>query len=338
MSSLPFEIKEVEPEIRKELASVWHKRKDGFLQVGPKNYLMFPKYREQAEGYYNMTLRPDDTWVVTFPRSGTTWTQEMVWLINNDVDYEGALNEKLTDRFPFLEYSLLFREEFKTEILERNNYDQKSVEIVRGMSEPGYNLVAKMKSPRHIKSHLPLSLLPPTLLNTCKVVYVARNPKDVAVSYYHFLKGKGDFADDVNFTKFWDIFQRNLVKFTPFWSHVLEAWDSRNHPNMLFLFYEDMKKDLPAVIRRTAAFLGKSLTEEQISGLTEHLSISKFRSNPSMEFSLDKLIGKSKEGMNNFFRQGESGRWREEFTPELNAKADKWIEEHEKNTDLRFQF
>ena len=45
-----------------------------------------------------------------------------------------------------------------------------------------------LPSPRVIKSHLPLNYLPPKLLDTCKVVYVTRNPKDVIVSYYHYSK------------------------------------------------------------------------------------------------------------------------------------------------------
>ena len=38
---------------------------------------------------------------------------------------------------------------------------------------------------RFVKSHLPLSMNNPRLLDTCKVVYVARNPKDVCVSFYN---------------------------------------------------------------------------------------------------------------------------------------------------------
>ncbi len=41
--------------------------------------------------------------------------------------------------------------------------------------EPNY--IEGLPSPRYIKSHLPLTCLPPTLIDQCKVVYVARNPK-----------------------------------------------------------------------------------------------------------------------------------------------------------------
>jgi hypothetical protein len=28
----------------------------------------------------------------------------------------------------------------------------------------------------------------------------------------------------------------------PYWSHVIEGWEYRHHPNVLFLFYEEMNK------------------------------------------------------------------------------------------------
>jgi hypothetical protein len=38
----------------------------------------------------------------------------------------------------------------------------------------------------------------------------------------------------------------------------------------------------------------------------------------------------------NPFNTGKSGNWKEEFSPELNRRADKWIQENLKHTDLRF--
>lgn len=34
----------------------------------------------------------------------------------------------------------------------------------------------------------------------------------------------------------------DIVFYSPFFPHALEAWARRSHPNMLFLFYEDMKR------------------------------------------------------------------------------------------------
>jgi len=38
----------------------------------------------------------------------------------------------------------------------------------------------------------------------------------------------------------------------------------------------------------------------------------------------------------NPFYTGKSGSWKEKFSPELNRRADKWIQENLKHTDLRF--
>lgn len=49
-------------------------------------------------------------------------------------------------------------------------------------------IVHHLPSQRYIKTHLPFDLLPNEILNgerSPKIVYVARNPKDVCVSYYH---------------------------------------------------------------------------------------------------------------------------------------------------------
>lgn len=73
--------------------------------------------------------------------------------------------------------------------------------------------IIQFPSPRFIKSHLPLSLLPPSLLDTAKVVYVARDPRDVAVSFYHHNRrftAEGYIGD---FKRFWNYFIRDLGKY-----------------------------------------------------------------------------------------------------------------------------
>ena len=48
--------------------------------------------------------------------------------------------------------------------------------------------------PRVIKSHLTFEMLPPKLLETCKVVYVCRNPKDTIVSFYKVFRQLTDWS------------------------------------------------------------------------------------------------------------------------------------------------
>jgi hypothetical protein len=71
----------------------------------PKNNcVLIQKYAYfSAKKIKNFEVFDDDVWVISFPKCGTTWTQEMVWLLNNDLDYETALSVGHERRFPFIE-------------------------------------------------------------------------------------------------------------------------------------------------------------------------------------------------------------------------------------------
>lgn len=47
-------------------------------------------------------VKSDDAWIVTYPKCGTTWMAELIWLLWNNLDYEGARAD-LYSRIPFLE-------------------------------------------------------------------------------------------------------------------------------------------------------------------------------------------------------------------------------------------
>lgn len=70
--------------------------------------------------------------------------------------------------------------------------------------------------------------------------------------------------------------------------------------------------------------------------LAEYLNIKNFRNNPMVNLLDLKECGLIKTGT--FIRKGESGGWEDMFTEELNAKANKWIEENLKETDLTFPY
>lgn len=64
---------------------------------------LFCRFTGYAELFKHLEVRPDDVWLVTYPKSGTTWCQEMIWLVCNDLDYEQASEISLAKRFPFVE-------------------------------------------------------------------------------------------------------------------------------------------------------------------------------------------------------------------------------------------
>ena len=79
------------------------------------------------------------------------------------------------------------------------------------------------QSPRMIKTHLPISMLPPNLLDVSKVVVVARNVMDVCVSFFHMDKmtmGLG-LPDETCFDDFVDFFISGKPSvYGNYWNHL----------------------------------------------------------------------------------------------------------------------
>lgn len=61
------------------------------------------QYQTQAEAFANFKVREDDIWIVTYPKCGTTWAQEMTWMLVNDMNFDEANSVDLTERSIFFE-------------------------------------------------------------------------------------------------------------------------------------------------------------------------------------------------------------------------------------------
>uniref|UniRef100_T1HB80 Sulfotransfer_1 domain-containing protein n=1 Tax=Rhodnius prolixus TaxID=13249 RepID=T1HB80_RHOPR len=75
----------------------------GDVRLQPSGLIMPKEFSRYIDRIKNFQVRADDVWVISYPKCGTTWTQEMVWLIGNDLDYEGGKSKLLFQRFPFLD-------------------------------------------------------------------------------------------------------------------------------------------------------------------------------------------------------------------------------------------
>ncbi|KAF9418523.1 hypothetical protein HW555_004672 [Spodoptera exigua] len=317
----PYEIKDVTEEEDKIIKKYYKEYKRPFIRIGPHGYILNAGYRDYASEIYNFEVRPDDVWVTTFSRSGTTWLQELVWLVANNLDFETARSESITKRFSYMEYTTL--------TLEIRGEQESDPRAPRATHED-FRSLPKLPSPRFIKSHLPLSLLPPKLLDTAKVFYIARDPRDVAVSFHFAHKLFRYFDDNVQLKEFWDLFRKDLILHTPIFPHVVEAWEKRNHTNLMFLFYEDMQNDLRSVVDKVCKFLDKEYTDEQKQQLMAYLDFNNMKKKP--------MTDNKKENGNEitFFRKGKSGNWVQYFDSEITREAEEFMEKNLKLTDMRY--
>lgn len=80
--------------------------------------------------------------------------------------------------------------------------------------------------------------------------------------------------------------------------------------------------------------MGKNYTSEEYEVLEKHLNIENFKNNPAVNLKYLKELKVLKE--HNFVRSGKTGGWRDYFDDELNARADKWIQENIKGTNIKF--
>ena len=65
----------------------------------------------------------------------------------------------------------------------------------------------------------------------------------------------------------------------PLIEKCLGYWNKRHDHPMLIISFEDMKTDLEAVVRKVYAFLDKSVPEDKLPILLEHLSYSSMKKN-----------------------------------------------------------
>ena len=283
--------------------------------------LAFEKFQHRLK---NWKVRQDDVYILSFPKNGATWIQELVWLVLNDCNFKEATATPLDNRFPFLDVPVLTdyrRDELPS--LKQGDY---------------LKTVDEMPSPRLMKSHFRLCLLPDDLLEKSKVVICLRNPKDTVVSYYHHEKRVNVYGYTGDFQTFFTDFMDNRIRYCSYFDYTKEVWQQRDHPNVCLVFFEDMKKDLASSVKQVARFFKKSLSDDMVDALVDHLSFTKMKHNPAVNREEGVLNGIFNNKESHFMRKGEVGDWKNYFTDEMNKRMDETIEMHFKPIGLEFHY
>lgn len=189
--------------------------------------------------------RPEDVFVVTQMKCGTTWMQHLVYEVlsrgRGDLVASGRTLYAIS---PWLE-------------------GIKSVPLDQAP------VVGAERPSRIIKTHLPAPLCPWSA--AARYVYVARHPVSCFASCADFVAANlGALAPPLSEVEAW-FRSRELMWWGTWPDHVSGWWDrDRRAPNVLFVFFEDMKRDLPAVAERVAGFLGVApLSAEELAAVVE---------------------------------------------------------------------
>jgi hypothetical protein len=226
---------------------------------------------------------PGDIFVASYPKCGTTWLQYIVYLLEHG-GRPLLAGQRLEDAFPHLE-------------------------------EVGEERVRALPEPRLIKTHLVFERTPWD--ERAKYLYVARNPFDCAVSFYHHTRGfvrHYDFADGA-WSTFFECFLRGEVDFGDYFDNLLSWWPQRSRPNVLFLTYERVRADTAGAVREIANFLGGRAAELVLDArrLEAVVLASDFA---AMRRDQGRWSSARPADMPAFVRRGVVGDWRGQFTAE----------------------
>ncbi|GAB1301196.1 Sulfotransferase 1C2 [Apodemus speciosus] len=303
--------------------------------------------------------KPDDLLICTYPKSGTTWIQEIVDMIEQNGDVEKCRQVIIQQRPPYIEWA-------------------------RPPQASGVDKANEMPASRILRTHLPTQLLPPsfwannckeavelsnpqedaartrtqnfalcdplTRLSSPKFLYVARNAKDCMVSYYHFYRMSQVLPDPGTWNEYFETFINGKVSWGSWFDHVKGWWEIRDRYQILFLFYEDIKKNPKQEIQKVMQFMGKNLDEEIVDKIVQETSFEKMKNNPMTNHStvpksvLDQSISPfMRKGWFGLFLDGTNldyhgtvGDWKNHFTVAQNERFDEIYKQKMCGTSLNF--
>ncbi|NXG49777.1 ST1C1 Sulfotransferase, partial [Psilopogon haemacephalus] len=260
--------------------------------------------------------RPDDLLIATYAKAGTTWTQEIVDMIQQNGDVEKCRRATTYRRHPFLEWV---------------------TPEPPPLHYSGLELAEEMPSPRTIKTHLPVQLVPPSFWEqNCKIIYVARNAKDNLVSYYHFHRMNQELPEPGTWEEFVEKFNTGKVLWGSWYDHVKGWWKAKDKHRILYLFYEDMKENPKKEIQKIIKFLEKDLNEEVLNTILYNTSFEVMKENPMANYTKD-FEGVMDHSVSPFMRKGCVGDWMNYFTVAQNKKFDEDYKKKMADTSLVFR-
>jgi hypothetical protein len=229
----------------------------------------------------NLRVFPDDIFIVSFPKSGNTWTR-------------------------FLIANLVYPEA---------NPDFSNINVIipdpEALTKRRLNALSR---PRIIKSH---QYFDPRYN---KVIYIVRDPRDVALSQYHFHRKRTLIEDNYPVPHFVERFVRGETCPYASWGGNVAGWLATRYgrPGFLLLRYEDMIADTDRELAKIADFLGLPADAQRLSNAVERSSADRIR---QLEKSQARKWSSTRNTRQDipFVRTAKAGNWQSGLPPEAVA-------------------
>ncbi|HEY4842762.1 MAG TPA: sulfotransferase domain-containing protein [Terriglobales bacterium] len=232
----------------------------------------------------SLLILPDDIFLVSFPKSGNTWTRFL--LANLRFPNEPATWANINRLIP----------------------------DPTGTAKRDFD---RLPRPRIIKSHECFDPRYP------RVIYIVRDPRDVVLSQYHYHRKIRKLDDESPLEQFVTRFLAGETCPHGSWGQNVATWlyTSEASPRFLLLRYEDLVADTARELTKVATFLQLTAAPEQIALAVERSSADRMRQMEKKQTDKNDLVKGSRKDLS-FVRAAGSGGWRSELPAPMVARIE----------------
>ena len=265
------------------------------------------KSRELQSHSFDSTIwndfrfRDDDIVIATYAKSGTTWMQQII----AQLLFDGKEGLEVAEMSPWMDLRV----------------PPKDIKL---------RLVEAQTHRRFVKTHLPVDAL--VFSDQAKYLYIGRDGRDVLWSMYnHHINANDAWYEALNDTPgrvgppidkppasvtqyYHDWLDRDGHPWWPFWENIRSWWEIRHLPNVMFVHFAKLKRDMAGEIRRIAEFIETPINEDKWESILHQCSFNYMKENAPKSVPLGGMFWNG--GAQTFIHKGTNGRWREVLATE----------------------